>query len=62
MDFIKHLPLSSGYSAILVVVDQLSKQDIFISTHDEIDVLGLAKLFILHVFSKHGVPLHVTSD
>jgi hypothetical protein len=22
----------------------------------------LAKLFILHVFSKHGVPSHVTSD
>ena len=22
----------------------------------------LAKLFILHVFSKHGIPLHVTSN
>ena len=22
----------------------------------------LAKLFVLHVFSKHGVPSHVTSD
>ena len=62
MDFIKHLPLSSGYSAILVVVDRLSKQGIFILTHDKIDAPGLAKLFILHVFSKHGVPSHVTSD
>lgn len=62
MDFIEHLPLSSGYSAILVIVDRLTKQAIFIPTHDTIDAPGLAKLFILHVFSKHGVPSHVTSD
>ena len=62
MDFIEHLPPSSGFSAILVVVDRLTKQAIFIPTHDEIDAPELAKLFILHVFSKHGVPSHVTSD
>ena len=57
-----NLPVSSGYSAILVIVDRLTKQGIFIPTHDIIDAPGLAKLFILHVFSKHGVPEHVTSD
>ena len=62
MDFIEQLPLSSGYSAILVVVDRLTKQGIFIPTHDTIDAPELAKLFVLHIFSKHGVPSHVTSD
>ena len=62
MDFIEKLPPSSEYTSILVVVDRLSKQAIFILTHDTITSTELAKLFILHVFSKHGVPSHVTSD
>jgi len=51
-----------GFTSILVIVDQLSKQGIFIPTVDEITAPGLAKLFLIHVFSKHGVPLHVTCD
>ena len=62
MDFIEHLPPSSGYTAILVVVDRFSKQSIFIPTHDTITSADLAMLFVHHVFSKHGVPAHVTSD
>ena len=37
MDFIEHLPPSSGFTSILVIVDHLSKQCIFIPTHDTID-------------------------
>ena len=62
MDFIEQLPKSDGFTAILVIVDRLSKQSIFIPTYDTIDSPELAKLFILHVFSKHGAPTHVTSD
>jgi hypothetical protein len=62
MDFIELLPPSLGFTAILVVVDRLSKQAIFIPTHDTITSMQLAQLFVLHVFSKHGVPSHVTSD
>ena len=62
MDFIEQLPTSSSFTAILVVIDQLSKQSIFIPTHDTITSLELMKLFLLHMFSKHGVPTHVTSD
>src|SRR5258705_10916237 len=62
MDFIEQLPSSEGYTAILVIVDRLSKQAIFIPTYDTITSMQLAKLFVLHVFSKHGVPSHVTSD
>ena len=62
MDFIEQLPLSSGFTSILVVVDCSSKQCIFIPTHDTITSPELTKLFLLHVFSKHGVPSHITSD
>ena len=62
MDFIEQLPPSSGFTSILVVVDRLSKQCIFIPTHDTITSPKLAKLFLLHIFSKHGVPSHITSD
>ena len=62
MDFIKQLPSSSGFTAILVVVDQLSKQAIFVPTYNTIMSPQLAQLFLLHIFSKHGVPSHVTSN
>ena len=62
MDLIEKLPISDGYTDILVVVDRLSKQAIFIPTHETMDAPGLARLFLIHVFSKHGVPSHVTSD
>ena len=62
MDFIEQLLKSSRYTAILVVVDCFTKQAIFIPTHDTITSADLSKLFILHVFSKHGVSSHVTSN
>jgi len=62
MDLIEQLPALAGHTAILVVVDRLSKQGIFIPTHDTLNAVQLACLFVLHVFSKHGVPGHVTSD
>ena len=62
MDFIEQPPSSSGFTAILIVIDQLSKQAIFIPTYDTIMSPQLAQLFLLHIFSKHGVPSHVTSN
>ena len=62
MDFIKKLLLFSGFDTILVIVDWLTKQVIFIPAHNTIMSVDLAHLFILHVFSKHRVPSHVTSD
>src|ERR1700730_3935709 len=62
MDFIKQLPKSSTFTVILVVVDRFTKQGIFILMTNEVNSAELACLFILHVFSKHGVPSHVTSD
>jgi hypothetical protein len=67
MDFIEQLPGSLGFTAVLVVVCRLTKQSIFIPTYNMIiynmiTSANLANLFVLHVFSKHGVPSHVTSD
>jgi len=61
MDFIEKPPYS-GYTSILVIVDHLSKQSLFILTHDTIMSPQLAQLFILHVFSKHSFPSHVNSN
>ena len=62
MDFIKKLLSSSEFDTILVIVDQLTKQAIFIPAHNTITSADLACLFVLHVFSKHSVPSHVTSN
>src|SRR6266511_1115200 len=62
MHLIEQLPTSAGFTAILVVVDRLSKQGIFIPAHNTLTAVHLACLFVLHVFLKHGVPGHVTSN
>ena len=62
MDFIEKLPSSSSFDTILVIVDRLSKQAIFIPTHNTITLVELACLFVIHVFSKHRVLSYVTSD
>src|SRR5260221_14768396 len=41
MDFIKQLLTSEGHMAILVIVNHLTKQSLFIPTHDSIDSLNL---------------------
>ncbi|EEB89354.1 hypothetical protein MPER_12556 [Moniliophthora perniciosa FA553] len=62
MDFIEQLPDANGHTSILVVIDRASKQAIFIPLPKKIDSPTLARLFVIHVFSKHGVPNHITSD
>jgi len=57
MDFIEQLPLLEGFTDILIIVDRLTKQAIFISTVRTIDAAGLAELFIKYIFTKHGAPL-----
>ena len=62
MDFIEGLPPSDGHDSILVVVDRLTKMSIFIPTHKTLTSPQLARLFIQHVFAKHGVPIDIVSD
>ena len=62
MDFIEQLPASNGYTAILVVIDRLTKESVFIPTTDNATAMDVADFFVTHVFAKHGIPLHVSSD
>jgi len=62
MDFIEQLSPSGNYTDILVVVDKLTKQVVFIPITRSINVAILAKLFIVHIFSKYGAPSHITSN
>ena len=62
MDFIKKLPSFSGFDIILVIVNWLTKQAIFIPTHDTIMSVDLACLFILYVFGEYSIPFYVTSN
>ena len=62
MDFIEKLLSFSRFDTILVIVDWLTKQMIFIPAHDTITSTDLAHLFIFHVFSKHGIPSYIISN
>ncbi|MBW0501581.1 hypothetical protein O181_041296 [Austropuccinia psidii MF-1] len=62
MDFITQLPLSNSIDSILVIVDRLSKMQVFIPAMSSITSLDLAHLFIKNIFSKHGLPSSIGSD
>ena len=61
-DFIVKLPKSSGYDAILVVVDRFTKMVHLVPTTEELSALGLAKLYRDHVWKIHGLPNSIISD
>ncbi len=42
MDFIEQLPMLEGFTAILVIIDRLTKQSLFIPTHDMVDAPQVA--------------------
>ena len=62
MDFIEQLPLSSGFTSILVIVDRFTKQALFLPTTDQATSQDVAQLYFKNVFAHHGVPAHITSD
>lgn len=62
MDFIVQLPESKGFTAILVLVDRLTKMAHFAPTHDEVDADGTVSLFMNHVVRVHGLPDDIVSD
>ena len=63
MDFIVHLPKTrSGFTAILVVVDRLTKMVHFLPTVDTATAEETAALFRDRVFCLHGMPQSIVSD
>lgn len=62
LDHIVELPPSEGFDAILVVVCRLTKQAIVAPCHTTDTAKDFARIFIQHVFSKHGLPADIVSD
>ena len=56
------LPLSHGFDAILMVVDQFSKEVELIPCTKTCSALDMAKLFMHNVWKHHGLPCSITSD
>ena len=62
MDFITGLPLSRGYSAILVVVDRLTKSAHFGPLPSNFTAHKTAELFVEIVVKIHGFPSFIILD
>ena len=63
MDFIVHLPkTSSGFDAIVVFVDRLTKMVHIAPTYTSVTAEGTAELFATHVFKHHGLPDNLVTD
>ena len=61
MDFIVELPEAHGYNAVMNVVDLMSKQAHFIPTTTTIMALGVAQLYMAHMWKLHGLPGQIVS-
>lgn len=64
IDFITKLPESTErkFTALMVVVDRLTKRAHFIPTFNECDAEQCAKLYMQRVWRHHGAPDQVISD
>ena len=63
MDFVSGLPrISSGYDAIWVIVNRLTKTAHFLPIKKTYSTDRLAKLYVNRIVCLHGVPLSIVSD
>ncbi len=56
------LPMCKGYDAILMIVDQFSKEIIPIACSTELSSERWAKILRNEVYVKHGMPQVIISD
>jgi transposase InsO family protein len=62
MDFIEGLPVSNGWSVIMVVVDCLTKYGHFLLLAHPYTVSTVAQVFFANIFKLHGMPSTIVSD
>ncbi|KAL4591091.1 hypothetical protein LXL04_004040 [Taraxacum kok-saghyz] len=62
MDFITHLPLSAGKTAIWVIVDRFTKFAHFIALLTHFGATTLATLFLHNIYRLHGLPKSIVSN
>lgn len=62
MDFIEGLPVTQGKSAILVIVDKLSKYAHFLPLKHPYTAAMVADLYLTAIYKLHGMPAGIISD
>jgi transposase InsO family protein len=62
MDFIMGLPISHGYTTIMVVIDMLTKFAHFIPLKHDYTSKVVAKAFMNSIAKLHGLPKSIVSD
>ena len=63
MDFISGLPrTSSGYDAIWVIVDRLTKISHFLPIKKTYSTDRLARLYVNQIVCLHGIPVSIVFD
>ena len=63
MDFITHLPKTkTGYDALLVMVDYITKMMILRPTYNTVTAVETARLVVDSVVRAHGLPRVIVSD
>ena len=63
MDLITSLPRTkSGFDAIVVFVDKLTKWATYVPTTTDVNAPGLARLFFLNIVRLRGIPSAIVSD
>nr|GEW09189.1 putative reverse transcriptase domain-containing protein [Tanacetum cinerariifolium] len=63
MDLVTKFPKSSsGYDAIWVIVDGLTKSAHFLPSREDYKIEKLARIYINEIVARHGVPVSIISD
>jgi len=62
MDFFTSLPLSQGFSVIMVIIDRLTKFAHFLPLKHDFTSKSVAEVFVKNVIKLHGFPRIIVSD
>nr|GEU73204.1 putative reverse transcriptase domain-containing protein [Tanacetum cinerariifolium] len=63
MDFVTKLPkLSQGYDTIWVIVDRLTKSEIFVPMRKTDPIEKVARMYLKEIVARHGIPVSIICD
>jgi len=62
IDFITDLPISNGFTCVLVILDRFSKMGHFILLPNVLSAVDTAKSFMNTIFRLHGLTNEILSD